>query len=269
MADKKSTKTKTRQTGWSIDIIGRDIDMIIDPQVCIGCGNCTLYCPVEAIGAMEAETPKGKQVRAVDLDKCVECGNCLRIKICPVAAISQQPLEWPRSIRSAFSNPQTEHKSKDMGRGTEEMKTNEVTHRFETGQAGVAIELGRPLLGTSFRDVEKVTRAMASIGVEFETRNPLTSLIEDCSAGMLKKDVLDERVLSTIVEFKLSEERLPEVLSALRRVAKTLETVFSLGIISVLSEEGPSRFTERIKKLGFEVRPNGKINLGLGRAIQE
>ncbi len=84
---------------------------------------------------------------------------------CPVDAINQQKLEWPRSLRSAFSNPQTEHKSRDMGRGTEEMKTNEITHRFREGEVGVAVELGRPLVGTSFRDVERVTTAVARLGI--------------------------------------------------------------------------------------------------------
>jgi NAD-dependent dihydropyrimidine dehydrogenase PreA subunit len=244
--------------------------MIIDQKKCAGCGNCVPYCPVEAIVATEMETPKGKKVRTVDFDQCVECANCLRADICPVDAISQQPLEWPRLVRSAFSNPQTVHKgSGDMGRGTEEMKTNEITHRIEKGQIGIAIELGRPLLGTSFLDVEKVTKALARLNVEFEARNPLTTLIEDRFTGAIRKDVLNERVLSTIVEFKLSEERLAEVLPALREVSKTLETVFSLGIISVLPAEGPNPLPEQIRKLGFDVRPNGKINLGLGRPIQE
>jgi ferredoxin len=244
--------------------------MRIEPKVCIGCGKCMSYCPVEAIIATNAKTPKGKGIRGVNLDQCVECGNCLRAKCCPVDAISQQPLEWPRIIRSAFSNPQTEHKkSKDMGRGTEEMKTNEITHRFEIGQVGIAIELGRPLVGTSFRDVERVTRAVSALGVEFEEHNPLTELIEDRDRGILRQDILDERVLSTIVEFKVPVERLPEVLPQLRSVAGTLDTVFSLGIISMLPASGEDPLPDKIRRLGFEVRPNGKVNLGLGRPIKE
>jgi hypothetical protein len=154
-----------------------------------------------------------------------------------------------------------------MGRGTEEMKTNEVTHRFVEGEVGIAVEMGRPLLGASFRDVDRVTQAMAGIGVEFEARNPLTALMEDVSRGVLKKEILGERVLSTIVEFKVQEKRLEEVMLAIKEVAGKLDTVFSLGLIRVLPSGGPDPVIERVKRLGFEVRPNGKINLGLGRAI--
>jgi ferredoxin len=241
--------------------------MLIDEKLCTGCGKCVVYCPVEAIVETGKKTSRGKKLRAVDLDQCVECGNCLRAAVCPADAVLQQPLEWPRSIRSAFSNPKTEHKSKDMGRGTEEMKTNEVTHRFVEGEVGIAIEMGRPLLGASFRDVDRVTQAMGRLGVEFEPRNPLTSLMENVSSGVLKRELLGERVLSTIVEFKAREEKLDEIMLAIKEVAGELDTVFSLGLIRVLKPGPPDPVIERAERLGFEVRPNGKVNLGLGRAI--
>jgi hypothetical protein len=50
-------------------------------------------------------------------------------------------------------------------------------------------------------------------------------------------------------------------------VAADLETVFSLGLISVLPPKGHAPVLERVKGLGFNVRPNGKVNLGLGRKI--
>ena len=244
-----------------------EVLMIIDLEACAGCGACEPYCPVGAIAPGGEKTAKGRAKRDIDLEACVECGTCLRIKVCPADAVKQQTLTWPRSVRSAFSNPQTEHKSRDMGRGTEEMKTNEITHRFEAGEVGVAIELGRPLVGAGFRDVERVTMAMARLGVAFEERNPLTSLIEDRATGAMRRDILEEKVLSTIVEFKVKEERLPEVLSALRDVAPSLDTVFSLGLIHKLPSSGPDELPKQVRRLGFEVRPNGKVNLGLGRAI--
>ena len=74
------------------------------------------------------------------------------------------------------------------------MKTNEVTGRFKSGEVGIAIELGRPGTGARFRDVEKVTQAVAKLGVELEPQNPLTFLITDSTTGRIDEDVLDEKV---------------------------------------------------------------------------
>ena len=242
--------------------------MLIDPILCTGCGNCAPHCPVEAIFATDKKTAKGKRVQTIDLDECVECGTCLRADVCPDKAIYQQPLEWPRVIRGSFSNPLRPHKHTGLlGRGTEEMKTNEVTHRFVRGQVGVAVEMGRPGIGASMRDIDRLTRAMARHGVEFEPNTPVTGLMSDPVRGTLKEEVLNERVLSAIIEFKLPEEKLEVILPALKQVAATLETVFSLGVISVLPPDGPDPVAERIRTLGFDLRPNGKVNLGLGRPL--
>jgi Pyruvate/2-oxoacid:ferredoxin oxidoreductase delta subunit len=243
--------------------------MLIDAKLCIGCDNCMPHCPVDAIFATDEKTRKGKKIRAIDFDQCVECGVCLRAAVCPVDAISQQPLEWPRALRSSFSNPLTPHRHTGLlGRGTEEMKTNEVTHRFVRGQVGVAVEMGRPGTGTSLRDIDLFTQAMARYGVEFEPQTPVTGLMSDPGRGILKEEVLNERVLSAIIEFKLPEERLDVILPAIKQVAAALETVFSLGVMSVLSPEGPDSVAGKIKALGFSLRPNGKVNLGLGRRLQ-
>ena len=242
--------------------------MLIDQEVCIGCDNCAPHCPVEAIFITDQKTRKGTKIRAIDLDLCVECGTCLRADVCNVEAIYQQPLEWPRLLRASFSNPLRPHGHTGLlGRGTEEMKTNEVTHRYVRGQVGVAVEMGRPGVGTCMRDIERLTRAMASHGVEFEPNTPVTGLMSDTVRGILKEDVLNERVLSAIIEFKLPEEKLAVILPALKQVAETLDTVFSLGVISVLPLDGPDPTAERIKSLGFTLRPNGKVNLGLGRPL--
>ena len=64
-----------------------------------------------------------------------------------------KPQNGHETVRAAFSNPITEHKKTHIvGRGTEEMKTNELTHRFVTGQVGVAIEMGRPGTGARLRE---------------------------------------------------------------------------------------------------------------------
>jgi len=242
--------------------------MLIEAKVCLGCGKCMPYCPVGAIITTEVKTAKGKEISAVDLEQCVECGTCLRARVCPVDAIFQQALEWPRTIRAAFSNPLTEHKSTGhMGRGTEEMKTNEVTHRFVEGQLGVAIEMGRPGIGSTMKEIDRMTRELARLGVEFESHTPVTGIMSDRARGALPEEVLNERVLSAIIEFKIPAETLSEILPALDRISRTLETVFSLGIISVLPLEGVDPVPQLVRRLGFDIRPNGKVNLGLGRAL--
>ena len=129
--------------------------MLIDDTKCIGCGLCVDYCPVAAIALTEREKPveiRGKmrkQVAVIDFEECAECGVCRRSAGCPTDAIYQQELTYPRTIRSLMSDVLTiAEESQISGRGTEEMKTNEVTGRFKPGMTGVAIEVGRPITGT-------------------------------------------------------------------------------------------------------------------------
>ena len=112
--------------------------MRINKDLCVNCGMCMNRCPVSAI-------KKTDKVVDIDFDECVECGVCLRSNVCPKKAIYQQPLEYPRSVRSLMSDVLTiAPESGISGRGTEEMKTNEVTGRFPDGTVGIAVELGRP-----------------------------------------------------------------------------------------------------------------------------
>ena len=109
-------------------------------------------CPV---GALDIDPAIERAV--VDLDRCVECYTCyrglstehlnptivrtvrkvfswMRLRfdpepdVCPTAAIEPQELQWPRIVRRAFSDPLVPHESTGIhGRGTEEVKTNDVT----------------------------------------------------------------------------------------------------------------------------------------------
>jgi len=233
--------------------------MKIDREKCVGCGQCLVYCPITAISLKD-------DVAEIDFDQCAECSNCLRLADCPTDAIYQQDLVWPRTVRSLLSDVLTiAQESGISGRGTEEMKTNEVTGRFKQGWAGIAIELGRPVLGARFYDVEKVAMAVARLGVEFEKANPTTSLMEDTQTGKFKKDVLNENVLSAILEFCVRLEQLPELFDILKKVAKEIDTVFSLDLASRVNPDWTVPTVTYAERSGLWVSPNGKTNVGLGR----
>lgn len=239
--------------------------MKIDRDKCIGCGKCIPFCPIGAISL------KDEGYAEINFDECAECSNCKRQEVCPVDAIYQQELHWPRTVRSILSDVLTiAQESQISGRGTEEMKTNEVTARFRWGWAGIGIELGRPVTGSRMRDVEKVAMAVAELGgIEFEKANPTTTLMSDPKTGKFRDDVLNENVLSAIIEFPVPLERVPEVLHRLEQVTKEIDSVFTLD---VATRVGPNNEipTERVvKEAGFYLSANGKTNLGLGRPLKE
>jgi len=197
----------------------------------------------------------------------VECGCCLRVGVCEeYEAIWQPELSWPRVLRAQFSNPAVPHPSTSVGgRGTEETKTNDVTGRYPRGYIGIAAELGRPGNGTRLTDVEKVAQAILPFGVEFEKDNPTYHLFEDVSRGKIRQDILNEKVLSAILEFKTTATKAPRVLKALETVAREVDTVISVNIGSMLEPDGSLPAEKVAREAGFQIRPNGKSNLGLGR----
>jgi hypothetical protein len=149
------------------------------------------------------------------------------------------------------------------------MKTNDVTGRYSLGMAGIALEMGRPGVGTSFHDIQTVTMALAKLGVEFEPNNPLMELMVDKTTGKINPEVLNEKVLSTIVEFGISSDRLKEILVAVRDVSTQINTVFSLDLISRLDSDGTMPNLAIAEEVGFSPRPNTKTNVGLGRPLFE
>ncbi len=264
--------------------------MIIETKTCLGCGECRSYCPVGAIRVTHGEdrgedrghVPQGhvpespakkpercrerSRVSRIDRDACVECGACLRAGVCPSGAFRQDTLVWPRLLRSLFSDPLTVHRlTRVPGRGTEEMKTNDVTGRIRPGTFGVSLELGRPGVGTTFREVERVTKVCAHHAVQFEPRNPLTRLLSDPANGALDPSILAERVMSVFVEIHVSRKALSPLLADIRLLAPKLRTVLSVGLSVNNDRSDRARAAAVFRKLRVELRPNGKTNVGLGR----
>src|SRR5271165_5637294 len=253
--------------------------MRIDPDKCVACGNCTYVCPMGAIYV----DPVIKRA-TVDRDECVECYACFnglsqehlnptfvrtvrklfklaRLRfdpepdVCPTAAFEPDKLEWPRVVRRAFSDPRVPHESTGVhGRGTEEVKTNDVSGRVGPGEAGFTIEFGRPGVGVRFRDIQKMCWALARAGVSFEKKNPVTSLMSDVASGTIREDILDEKVLSAIVEIKVPVGRTEEVIRLVWDVEKQIDTVVALGVGVRCDEQGEENVVAPIlEKLGYRL----------------
>ncbi len=265
--------------------------MEIDKEKCVGCGNCHAVCTMGVI-TLDRD---GKSI--VNQDECVECSVCYRllrnegyrswmvrairrvlslfrlgylaqVDVCPTGALTPPELKWPRNIRATFSDPTTIHPGTGIyGRGTEEIKSNDVTGRLREGEAGLVVEMGRPGIGSYFRDIEKVAVALARLRPVFETQNPVTQLMEDPQTGKMKGEILNEKVLSAIIEVKIPLEKIPEYLQALEKVQKEVDTVISVGVASRCLPDGTIPHMEWVRKAGYPLSPNGKTNLGLGRPL--
>ena len=228
-------------------------------ETCIGCGSCVPYCPMEAISV-------GPERAEIDQDECVECNNCIRAEVCPTDSLMAPELKWPRSVRKVFSDPAPQHGLTGVpGRGTEEMKTNDVTGRYRVGEAGFVLDVGRPGVGTRLRDVERIYKRLVHLGIHFEERNPLRSLLKEDDEAAFKEEVLDEKVLSIIIEFNVPSSRIGDVLETLKKCASEIDTVFSVGLIDKVSEEGSMDNCEQATQLGYRSSVNAKVNIGIGR----
>ncbi len=263
--------------------------MRIDPKRCVECANCVAVCPMGAI-SIDPSTRRA----IVDEDECVECYACYRgmsmerlnpslvrfirrtfalfrfrfdpePDVCPTSAIIPQELEWPRAVRRVFSDVLLTHESTGiLGRGTEEVKTNDVTGRLGPGFAGFVVELGRPSVGARFHDIQRVAMSLAEIGVEFEEKNPVTDLMTDRTRGLINPEVLDEKVMSAIIEFRMPMGQVEMVLDVLGRVAEEIETVMAVGVAARCDESGGNELESLLPEVGYPIL-RAKTNLGLGR----
>lgn len=209
---------------------------------------------------------------AIDEDECVDCGVCRNVEVCPTDAIfmPKESFEYPRAIRMQFSDPGVEHPNfKAWGRGTEEAKTNDVTGKFGRDDYGLLFEFGRPGTGCRFREIEKITRVVCEKGIEILQDNPIYGLLEDRSTGQIRREFLDEKILSAILEVRIQRSDLPDVIGSVIPLLDTLDTVVSVGLVSRFDERGELPVIADLSSLGVVTRPNAKINVGLGRPIVE
>jgi hypothetical protein len=227
----------------------------------------------------------------IDYDECVECSTCYRgmsqeqlnptlvravrrlakafrfrfepePDVCPTAAFVLEDLSWPRIARRVFSDPLVEHTSTGIhGRGTEEVKTNDVSKRIGIGEVGYVIEMGRPGVGVRFHHIQTMTAALAEIGVVFEAKNPITHLMTEVAKGMLREDILNEKILSAIVETRSSMGEVRAVLDTVFEVSRRI----AVGVSTRCNEDGEDpELSPLLGELGYGLE-RAKTNMGLGR----
>lgn len=239
--------------------------MQIDQDKCTACGLCADYCIMECIkvknGAYEVEE-----------DECVDCGACLKSRVCPSGALymPQQNFDYPRSVRMQFSDPGVTHpKMQAWGRGIEHDKTNDVLGKFKRGEYCLMLEVGRPLLGVRLREIEKLLVRLTSAGFDIAKDNPLWFLVQDPEKGILKEEVLNEKILNATIEIRLNERNLESAMQTILPMLNDLDTVVSVGLLSRFEEDGSLPVIDKLKKINVAARPNAKINVGLGRPLAD
>jgi NAD-dependent dihydropyrimidine dehydrogenase PreA subunit len=236
---------------------------------CARCRQCIPYCPVAAIIYDE-----DRDLVYIDQYKCVECNVCYNSKVCSMNALYQPELVWPRTLKAKWSSVVYVHPETNIqGRGTDEMKTNDVTGRFKQGEVGFAIELGRPGVGARLGEAEKVTAVLARLGAQFEIMNPLTSFIntdtglfrESWGGHLLDDEFRNTMVMTFIIEFKVSQEKTLKVIEAIKMVAEEIDTVMSVDLIVKCDKDGNIPVKSILDKHDVSYYINGKTNVGLGR----
>jgi hypothetical protein len=202
----------------------------------------------------------------IDYESCVECSVCRRFGICPEDAIKQvEEIPYPRVVRAVFSDPLQRHQTTGIGgRGTEEMKTNDVTNQYKKGSIGFSIELGRPGVGAYLSDLDKVLRKVTASGGIFAEENPVMPLIADRKTGALKPELLKEKVLSAIVEFHIPEEEAIAFINQIKQFLNdNLDSVATMSVIWRADPDGRPQFLEQLIAQGQSPYPNGKVNIGM------
>jgi hypothetical protein len=131
----------------------------------------------------------------------------------------------------------------------------------------VFVELGRPALGTRFRDVERVVQRFRSHDIRVVEDNPVAGLIADPSSGALKPEILDEKAISVLVEFVMPAAEAETLLAIVEQLDLEMDTVFNLSVALRADEQGRSNLASLFGTELFSL-PNGKVNLGMAEGIQ-
>ncbi len=98
--------------------------------------------------------------------------------------------------------------------------------------------------------------------------NPLYGLLTEDMSGSFKPEYVNEKILSGILEICIDRsDDLEKILGRILPALEELDTVVSVGLVGRFEDDATLPVIDRLKKMGLSVRPNAKINVGLGRPI--
>ena len=103
-------------------------------------------------------------------------------------------------------------------------------------------------------------------GYEVIPQNPISSLIEDPKTGALKSDILNEKIISCVIEFLLPNRAAGELMLMVGELAGEVESVFSVSVGLRADEQGEVHFEEIFGDDVFHF-PNAKVNIGAAQNI--
>ena len=141
-------------------------------------------------------------------------------------------------------------------------RADSVSGRVKVGEVGFTIEFGRPGVGARFHEIQKMSQTLARAGVSFEKKNPVTSLMSDVATGTIREDILNEKVMSAILEIKVPVERTEEVIRLVWQIEKEISTVVALGVGTRCDENGEENVVAPIlERLGADIN---EVRRGIG-----
>jgi hypothetical protein len=86
------------------------------------------------------------------------------------------------------------------------------------------------------------------------------------TAGTIREDILDEKIMSAIVEIKVPVARVEEIIRLVHEVEQRSTTVVTIGVGVRCDSDGEDHVVAPIlEQLGYKLE-RAKTNIGLGRS---
>ena len=100
-------------------------------------------------------------------------------------------------------------------------------------------------------------------------KNPISHLMTDKAKGTLRPDILQEKILSGIVEIKTHLEQVESVLGTVEEINMQIDTVTAVGISARCDDQGEDlNLAGLLEELGYDAE-RAKTNMGLGRVTNK